>query len=304
MDNARILCGSLDIAKIEPSQKDNAIRQFLDLIQCFRTHKVTMHKEEGFTTFQYPDDYTADILYSSWEQIKTHPAFNGLSQKTFQLIAVSLNDRPRLGKEISISDWEKKTATGFNCDFGLDIFHPSSDGYIVDSESWHINRCGYYQLHQEEIPWDICDNEFLPNRLYSDKLIADEIQRHKEDPKYNINVQDKLHVKFHNGIVRHKGTELHAYIEQIGDKICLANFYKLEHSLSKEEKQRTNSPRKIYSLINRTGDRQFISLDFAHGMFEYIDANGNHLGEFRFTGHKNSDPETNHGFPKGFKKFI
>lgn len=57
-------------------------------------------------------------------------------------------------------------------------------------------------------------------------------------------------------------------------------------------------------MINRDGKRQYISLDFAHGMFEYIDSHGNHIGEYRLTGDFNSSAQTDHGFKSDFKKFV
>ena len=54
------------------------------------------------------------------------------------------------------------------------------------------------------------------------------------------------------------------------------------------------SLRKIYSILNRNGKKQYISLDLRHGMMEFHDEKGTHLGEFRFTGVKNAEAESSH----------
>lgn len=44
MDNSRILKGSLDIGLLAPADKDSGIRDFLDLIDCFRENSVSVYK--------------------------------------------------------------------------------------------------------------------------------------------------------------------------------------------------------------------------------------------------------------------
>lgn len=77
---------------------------------------------------------------------------------------------------------------------------------------------------------------------------------------------------------------MEAYASKIGGEICRYNYYTYEKELSNLERQYAKSLREIYSIVNRNGNLQFISIDFGHGMFESHDENGKHQGEFRFDG--------------------
>jgi len=66
--------------------------------------------------------------------------------------------------------------------------------------------------------------------------------------------------------------------------------------LSNLERQYAKSLREIYSIMNKDSKLQFISIDFAHGMFEFHDENGEHQGEYRFDGSYNSPKQPDHSF--------
>ena len=84
------------------------------------------------------------------------------------------------------------------------------------------------------------------------------------------------------------------YASKIGGEICRCNYYTYEAELSDMERQFAKSIREIYSIVNKGGLEQFISIDFGHGMFEFHDKNGEHQGEFRFNGTLNSGVEADH----------
>lgn len=94
----------------------------------------------------------------------------------------------------------------------------------------------------------------------------------------------------------HKGAERYAYAEKIGKQILKINGYMYETELSQREQVAAKSLRSIYSIINKSRYKQYVSIDFEHGMFELINHLNDHLGEFRFDGTYNSDPEPDHAF--------
>lgn len=306
MDNSRILKGSLDIGLLAPADKDSGIRDFLDLIDCFRGNSVSVYKEEGFDSHQYPYGPPEVLFYLSWKDALASMEFDGISQSVFEMIAPSLMQYPGIGREITNQAWE--TTAEYKSDFGLDIFRPVPKRYASRRNDWHKNRAAYYMTEQPEFKWPGNADSYLPNKPYSDSILETEVERHKKIESYKEHLtkldKEPLFVQFHQGVMAHKGVGLPAYIDEVGSKICEANFYRLEVELSKEERRLSHAPRKIYSMLNRDGKRQYISLDFAHGMFEYIDSHGNHVGEYRLTGDFNSSAQTDHGFKSDFKKFV
>ena len=92
-----------------------------------------------------------------------------------------------------------------------------------------------------------------------------------------------------------KHTEMTAYCREIGKKVCEVNYYQHEKDLSNKEQQHCKSLRCIYS-ITKNGQKQYISLDFHKGMFEFHDESGRHLGEFLFDGTWNKKAEESHNF--------
>ncbi|MDE6359694.1 MAG: hypothetical protein K2L39_00505 [Muribaculaceae bacterium] len=306
MDNSRILKGSLDIGRLAPADKDSGIIDFLDLIDCFRENSVSIYKEEGFDSHQYPYGPASILFYLPWKDALSSKEFDGISQSVFEMIASSLMQSPGIGREIKNKAWE--TTAEYKSDFGLDIFRPAPGRYASCRNDWHKNRAVYYMADQPGFKWPGNADSYLPNKPYSDSILEAEVERHKNMDGYSkhlANLDKKpLFVQFHQGVMAHKGASLQAYIEEVGSKICEANFYRHEVELSKEERRLSRATRKIYSMLNRDGKRQYISLDFAHGMFEYIDPLGNHIGEYRLTGDFNSPAQPDHGLKSDFKKFV
>lgn len=306
MDSSRILKGSLDIGRLAPAKKDSCILDFLGMIDCFRKNHVSICKEKGFDSHEYPYGTAHILFYLPWSETHTNKELDGISQNVYQMMSSSLTQYPGIGREIEDSDWDKKDE--YKADFGLAVFNPVPNRYFTTSRDWHDGRANYYRSHQQEFEWPEISDLFLPNKSYSDSLLQSEIDRHRELAGYAQYIAEldgePLHIRFHKGIMAHKGAGIAAYVEAIGTRICEANFYRHEAELSKAERALSHSPRKIFSMVNREGKRQFISLDFAHGMFEYIDPHGDHIGEYRLTGEFNSAAETDHGFKSDFKKYI
>lgn len=301
MDSARILKGSLDLEKIPASQKDGAIQNFLELLDTFRRYKSEVYKEEGFDSHMYSYGDASLLFYLSWGEALKLKAFEGISQNVFQMIGNALMQRPGLGQEISDADW--KALPPFKCDIGI-----TGTPNCSDSRQWHHRRNAVYATQQPAYAWRDDDDDYLPNRQFSNKILEEEVRKHQQQQDYATVLEElacePLLVRFHQGVMRHKGPALASYIEEIGSKVCEANFYRYEEELSRAEQKVCNAPRKIFSMLNREGKRQYISLDFAHGMFEYINPLGDHVGEYRLTGDKNSGAEPDHGFRSGYHRKL
>jgi hypothetical protein len=94
--------------------------------------------------------------------------------------------------------------------------------------------------------------------------------------------------------MKKKGHNTEAYTIEIGEKVAELNYYVYLPNLSRNERDETKSLRTIFRLVNRHGHKQYISLDHKHGMFEYHNSDGEHIGEFKFDGTFNSGPEVSH----------
>lgn len=294
MESARLLIAGLETVSIPEEERDKRFVQFCELVDFFHETKVILSKESGLDTHTFSFGMMSDFLYGSWENIKNNVSLKGITQKTYQMMAPSLMQKPKLGKEITESDWDQKQHP--KTSYGL-LQLTTATSYVTDIRSWQNTRAEYYANNQSYV-WKEDDNEFLPNRLLSDKILFDEIEKHgfvKEfSASLKIDPQNALAIVFHDKVMKNKGGSLLTYTQEIGSKICEANYYKYEEELTKKERQRAKSKRRIYSIINRDGKKQYISLDFKHGMMEFHDEHGTHLGEFRFTGLKNAEAETSH----------
>jgi hypothetical protein len=97
--------------------------------------------------------------------------------------------------------------------------------------------------------------------------------------------------------MRQQGPNLAAYTIEIGGKIAKSNYYEYDAQLSANETRAAgNSLRTIYKIIGNGGQLKYISLDHLHGMFEFHNFKGEHLGEFKFDGSFNSKAEPDHNF--------
>lgn len=304
---ARLLDGSLELQDIPSEKRDGAIKDFLELLGCLREYDVNIRKEEGFDSRDYSYGRFAELFYKSWPQARELEPFRGVSQSVFQMIAPALMQYPKIGREIPADEWEQ--LGGFKCDFGLDICPQGKPSYCTQKAGWHRDRIGYYIVRQEDYDWKDDDDSFLPNKKFSDGMLEAEIAGFRKSPGDHSALDalkgEKLGVRFHKGVMgHHSGRTIAADIEEFGTRICEANFYRHEEELSKAEQRACGSRRKIFSMKNREGKRQYISLDFAHGMLEYISPLGDHIGEYRLTGDENFRAETDHGFKSGYHRKL
>lgn len=288
MEYSRLLIKGLEFDRYNVEERDAYAEAVFSLIDLFHTKKVILHLEEGFTahTFSFGDYQT---IYLNWANFKSKSSLEGISQRTYQLMHNVIMSHPKLGTEIMNEEWDQIVA--HKCNYGLPNLGCAD--YVSNQEEWHNDRILFFTDHHDLIIWDDVDG-FLPNKEYSSHLLYTELQLHACASDIKIDDYQSIAIRFHDKVMRHKGPGIKAYTEEIGCKICCANFYVYEDLLSREEKRACGSARSIFSIINKDGNKQYISLDFKHGFFEFFDHHGVHLGEYNFNGFKNSPAEDSH----------
>lgn len=294
---ARLLISGLEFSKFPPESRSGAFEGLKKLVGFFSGEGVHMRVQSGFYAheFSFGNIYN-DFIYASWPEVSKNKALEGISQITHQALAVSFMPHPFGDKEISDEEWNAKKVA--KADFGMRT-GAESEPYVTERMAWHELRSRYYRENPGAYEWQPGDNDFLPNRRYSDLLLEKEITRAGKTEKYEankkINKDTALAATFHGEVAAAKGDSLAGYTEEMGSKVCEANFYAYEAGLTAEETRLSGgSLRSIWSTINRRGEKQYISLDFRHCMMEFHDKSGNHLGEFRFTAQPNSLAEVSH----------
>lgn len=311
-DNARFTIDGMNLEKVNPSERDAEMNSLFDLLDEFHDHGLSPQCENGMESHEYAFGYLKEFIYDKYNHVRQW----NISNKTFQRMQPTLMANPGIFREIDEEGWQKKS--GFKNDCGFQSID-KGEHYSGDVDTWHNNRETYYRKNQCEIDWNNRD-AFLPNRNRSDEILRMRIDRFVEEmvkdearrnkwakDDYNKlfsnrckEIKDKwdknVGVTFHKEVMNDKNGSLKALADEVGTQICEINFYTYEDQLTKNEKKATKSQRKIFSLINKNGEKQYISIDFAHGMFEFHDKNGIHLGEYRFNGMHNSGAEPSHNF--------
>ena len=296
-EHARLLIDGIETANIAEEVRDGAFYEWGLLVEFFHQTSVVVVKQEGMDShcFSYGSIY--DLLYSSRQVFCQEPSLKGISQRTYQMIAPLLMQHPCVGGEISETKWNRKEYP--KASYGMRE-NVQEVPYVTTVSGWQEARAKYYAIHQGEYVWqdEDDDDDFLPNRLFSDKLLEDEIKKYACEDEYKkekaLHGRSALATVFHKHVMGKKGPALMANTEEVGSRVCEFNYYQYEKELTAREHALTGGKRKIYSIINREKRKQYISLDFRHGMMEFHDGTGKHLGEFRFTGEKNAEAEDSH----------
>ncbi len=176
--------------------------------------------------------------------------------------------------------------------------------YVGCDKCWHLWQIAWYSLHQNEIIWPehIDVNSFLPNKAFSDNILLREViikekEIEEQTGKKKMFDRSNIALTFHEEVMRPQGHNLAAYTINIGGEIARSNYYEYDAQLSANETRAAgNSHRTIYKIIGNGGQLKYISLDHLHGMFEFHNHKGEHLGEFKFDGSYNSKAEADHNF--------
>lgn len=292
---------NMELSNIPADSRDQAVCDFHRMkTDAERKHDCFYALSELFShQFSYGDFYKG-LLYRSWPEFHANQILGSISQKTYQLIQ-SFSQCIQLLTLDSENDFKQKEFPQAYTGYCNPKEYVEFVGNMPTWEEWHRK---WYTTHPQEIDWKGMANDWLPRLDLILDILKRELQTmfvekgftHKEaKQKVNAIADDNIVHEFHDQVMKHKGDTLEGYASQIGGEICRSNYYTFEKELSSLEQQKAGSLREIYSIVNKNGQEQFISIDFAHGMFEFLDVNGHHVGEFRFDGSLNSPAEVDHG---------
>lgn len=291
----------MEISRIAADSQDKVVGDFFSMkTEAERRHDRFYALPDLYThQFSYGDFYMG-FMYRSWPDFHANGALANIKQNTFQLIQ-SFSQCPMLTNVASEDDFEHKELPHAHSG----ICNPQAfTDYVGDLDAWEEWHKQWYTAHPEEIDWSDAANDWLPRQdlimaiLRRELLVKFMETNTLEKAKEKVAAIADVNVvhEFHSRVMGHQGNNLEGYASDIGGKICRCNYYSYEAELSDLERQYAKSMREIYSILNKEGRRQFISIDFGHGMFEFHDENGEHQGEYRFDGSYNANSEASHNF--------
>lgn len=304
----------IETSTIDEDKRDESLFNFYMMLgealkegdSCFMTEATYGHK------YSYGDYYPAFTLFS-WDEFQQIESLKGINQSTYNYITnnfhVIFPKKIRNQEEFERENMPKGEG-GFE-------HSDSSKDFLCNISNWEKWHRDYLTANPKEIQWK--SNSHLSNIEVVYKILKEEILKYIErkhiecinqanDKKQEIErIWDKLfadkkyHKKqncialvFHNIVMPsfdHKDRT--AYCKEIGGRICQANYYRYEANLSSKEQENCRSLRYIYSIV-KNGEKQYISLDFHKGMFEFHDEKGIHLGEYLFDGTPNGQAQKSH----------
>lgn len=295
-----VTAAGFETETIPENIRDVAVRKFyLMKLEAERHHDSFYALSEV-----YCHQYTYGAFYPhfvnmSWTDFQACNSLKGISQLTFEMMQgfCQMPNMKTLEDETVFQEMVQPHAhTGYS--------NPQAfSDYIGDLSDWEEWHRKWYMDNPSMIDWSMAKNNLFPRPdIITKILIRELLKKYLEDHT----VEEAMHIvdqipenevahEFHDKVMRHKGGAMEAYSSEIGSKICICNYYKYESELSSLEQQSAaGSFRKIFSIVNPDGCQRFISIDFRHGMFEFHDEHGNHLGEYRFDGSYNSEAEEDH----------
>lgn len=311
MGSLLIKAEGLETAHIQVKDRDSAVLGFYRMRGVAERHADIFYalQEVYETSYSYGDFYPG-FLNMPWEVFSQQESLKGICETTYELM-VSFSQCPGMETLQTETDFhskaEPRACSGYS--------HPHNRvNYVSNIQDWEEWRRQWFLLHPENIDWSKTDNAWIscPGKVRAiarRELFLKKVEDFKnggddENTAYckARSIVDKIPdttivVEFHSQVMRQKGPEMPAYAERIGTEVCEANYYRFESELTDLERRRAgNSLRKIFSIQNGLGNLQFLSIDFAHGMFEGLDEHGDHHGEFHFDGSFNSVAEEDHSF--------
>lgn len=311
---------------IEVDSRDKSFFNFYTMLEkalkfgdcCFMTEAIYKH------SYSYGDYYPA-FVNLNWEDFQKIESLKGISFNTYNYITNNfLYIYPKtLTAEKDFEKLNKPRGKG-----GFKYSNCPED-FLCCISRWNKWHCEHLTTHPEEIKWNK-NALFIPNvnavyqilkeetllyieREYGgsiekadnrkqkierilDKLLADKEDYHINEDKMKPLKPNAIVLFFHRIVMPSKGrNEMTAYCKKIGKKVCEQNYYQYEGELSTNEQKACGSLREIYSIV-KNGEKQYISLDFHKGMFEFHDKKGIHLGEYLFDGTFNKKAEKSHDF--------
>lgn len=276
----------MEMAHIASEKRNQAILDFLEMKTEAERKSDKFYALSDFYShqFSYGSFYA---LYDSWMAFHGKDVLKPITQSTYQmlhsfgpcvkLIPVDTYEE-FLGKE------EPRTNAGWVPERGV-------ENYVWNCTSWEEWHRKWYEAHPEDIIWP-ANQQWLPRPDRVLHILREELRRENIQLAGSDESKEIVSV-FYERIMRRKGADIHAYALEIGSVVCRSNYYKEEPVLSKMEQAASGSLRRIFSIVKK-GRQQFISIDCAHGMFEFHDDQGKHIGEFRFDGTHNAEAQSDH----------
>lgn len=300
-----LVSDSFELSNIPREERDEIFASFCKAVSLAQRQGDTLFGTNDLQTRNYSyGSFFWNFLYGGWESIDADPNLNGISNVTHSLYTNLLYAMPGLVTEIeSLNQFAQMYADSHNGHLGFKTMNAPVP-YISCFRSFNVWKCPWLSLNQDAINWEGVTNIFLPNSEYSEMILKDEIELRKKQLQIQGKEKELSQLKempgdialvFHNGVVRHKGADIGTYAREVGGKVLEANYYQFDPELTKAEREASNNRRRyIYKLLNRNEEYQYVSIDHGHGMFEYHNSKGEHLGENRFDGGYNSGSEVDH----------
>ena len=278
-----LLSEGLETSAISIEDRDHSIEDFFTMRKEAMEQGDVFYAEESLFAHHFSfGDFYPGFIDMDWNHFSNTESLKGISQTIYQLYLLAFWEKPCL---VSIGN-DKFEAFRHSCSAGYNV-PQKPDNYIYDRITryrWHEE---WYSNHQDQIQWDEpgqMQSHIFPCLERTLDILREELICHNipvsEDPEQVV-------IDFHDKVMRHKGPEIHAYASEIGTKVCLANYYKEEQTLSTMERRKCGSLRKIFSLVTPNNKKHFLSIDFKHGMFELLDGKGCHIKEIHFDGSDN-----------------
>lgn len=313
-----------ETSMIDVAKRNSSVHDFFELL--FSKKNIFCMENDAFNGL-YSYGTLATFLYSSWEDFRVIDSLRGIEYNTYDFVVNGFQHHFPLTvlKPKQLFDdlpYKHKGQGGFNYPGCSESFITNRDKY----EEWEIN---YFISHPDDIDWTHCCDPrlFMPqagaiNQILSDaidtyiaqNLFSDAplsfrrelVKKHRDSlfkkKEYHSNDNPNEPLKknatalvFHREIMHcvPRGGPRQGYCIEIADKVCRANYYAHDAKLSSSESQASGTQRRIY-CVTKKGNKQYISLDFEKGLFEFHDSGGVHLGEFFFDGSLNDSADPSH----------
>lgn len=308
-----IVNSSFELSDVEDNVRGYLLESFCEAFsEANNNGDIFVGTEDFFTAAYSFGTLCEHLIYADWDSVSKSPHLKGVTSTVHNLIYTTLMPLPSI---IRILDSSNGFIENFNLTnygyAGLKI-NKGPKPFIWSKETWEIWQRQWLIHHQNEIVWKEGMDDFLPNFKKSNKILKREFEkgirlRLERDGK-NVEQEklineikaillthkDSVNVAFYEEVVKKQGDQLEAYVQEIGGEIMAVNFYAFDEQLSRNEQRASGSFRRIFKLLNKAGRLQYISLDHRHGMFEYHNETGEHLGEKRFDGTPNKPADVSH----------
>lgn len=290
--NILIITEGLEVSGIKEDERDEAVRGFYEMKteaeRCqdkfFVLQSLYLHR------FSYGEFYPS-FMNLSWPEFSSIDSLHGIKESTYELMHTFCQCPSAsllVDEDVFRQKNEPRAYSGYCNSRRL-------ADCICNKQDWERWHRKWFSAQQQLIDWNGATNDWLPRQDLICEILRRELELSIGKDSTKAIEDNDVGTVFYDQVMRHKGDEIHAYAGRIGSEVCLSNYYIEETELSTMEQQSAGgSFRKIYSIINRKGVKQFVSIDFKHGMFELHDELGIHLGEYRFDGTMNAEGDLSH----------